>query len=69
MERQRLIDQWASMGESEGRTAMQVAGDALSGWTAEWVLRVLFASHRVRASYQEEEAVRRFEQAQRGGTR
>jgi len=72
MERQRLMDQWESMGdveEREGHTATQVAGDERSGWTAEWVLRVLFAPHRVRASYQEEEALRNFEQTQREGTR
>jgi hypothetical protein len=72
MERQRLMDQWESMenlGESEGHTATQVAGDAPSNWTAEWVLRVLCAPHRVRASYHEEEALRHFVQGQRGGTR
>jgi hypothetical protein len=72
MERQRLMDQWEGvedMGESAGHTATQVEGDAPSGWTAEWVLRVLFAPHRVRASYQEEEALRSFEQTQREGTR
>lgn len=72
MELQRLMDQWEGiedMGESAGHTATLVKGDALSGWTAEWVLRVLCAPHRVRASYQEEETTRRFDQAQRGGTR
>jgi hypothetical protein len=39
------------------------------GWTDVWVFRVLFAPHRVRASYQEEEALRSFEQTQREGTR
>jgi hypothetical protein len=72
MSQQSLSDQWESlgdMGEVEWHTATQVAGDERSGWTAEWVLRVLFAPHRVRASYQEEEALRRFEQTQREGTR
>jgi hypothetical protein len=68
-ELQRLMDHWEGMGEGEGHTATQGAGDAPSGWTAEWVLRVLCAPHRVRASYQEEEALRHFDQAQRGGTR
>ena len=57
------------LGEVEWHTATQVAGDERSGWTAEWVLQVLFALHRVRASYQEEEALRRFEHAQREGNR
>jgi hypothetical protein len=72
MELQSLIDQWKSlgdMGENEWRTATQPGGDERSGWTDEWVLRVLFAPHRVRASYQEEEALRHFEQAQKEGTR
>jgi len=72
MELQRLMDQWEGvedMGESAGHTATQVAGDAPSGWTDAWVLRVLCAPHRVRASYQEEGAVRHFEQAQREETR
>ena len=72
MSQQRLSDPWESMGDMgavEWHTATQVAGDERSGWTAEWVLRVLFAPHRVRASYQEEEALRHFEQAQREGTR
>jgi hypothetical protein len=72
MELQRLMDQWASMGdmgESAGHTTTPVAGDAPSNWTAEWVLRVLCAPHRVRASHQKEETLRRFAQAQRGGTR
>jgi hypothetical protein len=38
-------------------------------WTAEWVLRVLCAPHRVRASSHEEEALRHFERTQREETR
>jgi hypothetical protein len=71
-ELQSLMEQWESMGNmgtDEWHTATPVAGGTPSGWTAEWVLRVLFAPHRVRASYQEEEALRHFDQAQRGGTR
>jgi hypothetical protein len=71
MELQRLMDQWESMGDVEEReehTATQVEGNEGSGWTAEWVLRVLFVPHRARASYHEEEALRNFEQAQREGT-
>jgi hypothetical protein len=70
MELQRLMDQWEGvedMGESGGHTATPVEGDAPSGWSVEWVLQILCAPHRVRASYHEEEAVRRFEQAQREG--
>jgi hypothetical protein len=69
---QSLRDPWESMGdmgEVEEHTATQVAGDERSGWTVEWVLRVLFTPYRVRTSYQEEEALRRFEHAQRKGTR
>jgi hypothetical protein len=72
MSQQSLSDQWESMGdmgEVEWRTATQVAGDERSGWTAEWVLQVLFAPHRVRASYHEEEALRHFAQTQREGNR
>ena len=57
------------MGEVEEHTATQVEGDAPSNWPDEWVLRVLPAPHRVRASYQEEGALRHFEQAQREGAR
>jgi hypothetical protein len=72
MELQRLIDQWESMGDMgtvERHDATEAGGDEGSGWTAAWVLRVLFAPHRIRASYQEEEALRSFEQTQREGTR
>ena len=72
MERQRLMDQWESMGDVgtvEEPNTGQVEGDAPSGWTVEWVLRVLFVPHRVRASYQEEEALRHFAQTQREGNR
>ena len=72
MSQQSLSDPWESMGdmgEVEEHTATQSGGDEASGWTAEWVLRVLFAPHRVWASYQEEEALRHFEHAQREGTR
>jgi hypothetical protein len=57
------------MGKIEWHTATQPGGDEQSCWTDEWVLRVLFAPHRVRASYQEEEALRYFEQTQRKETR
>jgi hypothetical protein len=70
MSQQSLSDQWESMGdmgEVEWHTATQVAGDERSGWTAEWVFLVLFAPHRVRASYQEEEALRHFEHARPEG--
>jgi len=43
--------------------------DMWSGWTVEWVFQALLAPHRVRASYQEEEALRHFAQVQRGETR
>jgi hypothetical protein len=70
MELQSLMDQWASIGGMvEQSTTGQVAGDVPSGWTAEWVWQVLCAPHRVRASHQEEEALRHFAQAQREGTR
>jgi hypothetical protein len=72
MSQQSLSDQWESMGdmgEVEEHTATQVEGDAPSNWTDVWVLRVLFAPHRVRASYQEEAALRHFEHTQKEGTR
>jgi flavin reductase (DIM6/NTAB) family NADH-FMN oxidoreductase RutF len=72
MSQQSLSDQWENMGDMgavEWHTATQVAGDERSGWTAEWVLQVLFTPHRVRASYQEEKALRSFEQTRREGTR
>ena len=69
MSQQSLSDQWASTGEIEWHTATQPVGDGESTWTDEWVLQVLCAPHRVRASYQEEEALRSFEQTQREGTR
>jgi hypothetical protein len=70
MDYQTSMDRWKAaeaMLETEGHNAAQEGGDALSGWTAEWVLRVLFAPRRVRASSHEEEALRHFEQAQREG--
>jgi hypothetical protein len=72
MELQRLMDQWEGvedMGESAGHTAAPVESDAPSGWPVEWVLQVLCAPRRVRASSQEEEALRHFEQTQREGIR
>jgi hypothetical protein len=69
MELQSLMDQWEDLSKDEWHTATPPGGDGRSGWTAEWVLRVLFAPYRVRASYQEEEALRHFEQAQRKGVR
>ena len=71
MSQQSLMDLWESMGDmgqAEWHTATQPGGDEESGWTEEWVFRVLFALHRARASYHEEEALRNFEQAQREGT-
>jgi hypothetical protein len=72
MKHESLMDQWkgiGDLGEVEEHTATPLAGDTPSRWTAEWVLRVLCAPHRIRASYHEEEALRHFEQAQREGTR
>ena len=72
MSQQSLMGQWESIGDRgtvEQSNTDQGEGDAPSGWTDEWVLRVLFAPHRVRVSYQEEEALRRFEQTQRKETR
>ena len=69
---QSLIDQWermGNMGKAEGHNATQPKSDVWSGWTDEWLFRVLLAPQRVRASYQEEEALRHFEQAQREGAR
>lgn len=68
---QRLLDQWEGI-EDRGRVEQsntdQGEGDVPSGWTDEWVLRVLCAPHRVWANYQEEEALRSFAQTQRGET-
>jgi hypothetical protein len=72
MELQNLIDQWEStedMNTVEQHNTAQVEEYEWSGWTVEWIFRVLLAPHRVRASYQEEEALRHLEQAQREGTR
>ena len=72
MELQSLIAHWESMGDIgtvEQSTTGQGVGDAPSHWTDEWVFRVLCAPHRVRASSQEEEALRHFEQPQREGVR
>jgi hypothetical protein len=72
MELQRLMDQWESMGDleqTEWHTATQLGGEEKSGWTAEWVLWVLCAPHRVRASSQEEEVLRNFERSPREGVR
>ena len=73
---QSLMDQWESVGGWDSiladmgqREWDNTTGDEGSNWTEGWVFRVLLAPHRVRASYHEEEALRRFEQAQREGTR
>ena len=72
MELQSLNDQWEGMGDmgmAERHNAPQAGGDEESGWTDKWVVRVLFAPHRVRVSYQEEKALRHFDQFQREGRR
>jgi len=72
MDYQTSMDRWnvaEAMLETGGHNATQEGGDRLSEWTAEWFFRVLLAPRRVRASYQEEEALRHFEQAQLGGLR
>jgi hypothetical protein len=72
MELQGLIDQ---LEEAEGMfkadeyNTAQVKETEWSGWTVACVFQALLAPYRVRASYQEEEALRHFEQAQREGTR
>ena len=72
MDLQSLMGQWESIGDRgtvEQSNTNQSEGDAPSGWTDEWVLRVLFAPHQVQVSYQEEEALKHFAYAQRGGAR
>jgi hypothetical protein len=72
MKLQSLIDQLEGaegMRKTDQRNTAQVEEKEWSGWTIEWVFRALLAPHRVRASYQEEEALRRFEQVQREGNR
>lgn len=72
MELQSLIDQWESEVDRdavERYNATQADGNASSGWTVEWVFQALLGPHRVRASYQEEEALRNFERAQSEGVR
>lgn len=72
MELQSLSDQLEGaegMRKTDERNTAQVEENECSGWTVAWVFRALLAPHRVRAGYQEEEALRRFEQAQREGNR
>ncbi len=72
MDYQTLMDHWNAvegMLETEGHTAAQAGGERLSAWTAEWFFRVLLAPRRVRASSQEEEALRNFDRSQREGVR
>jgi hypothetical protein len=72
MDYQTSMDRWnvvEGLLETEGHCALPEGADRLSEWTAEWVLRVLLAPRRVRASYQEEEAMRHFARSQREGAR
>lgn len=72
MDHQTSMDRWKAaeaMLETEGHTAAQERRERLSEWNVEWFFRVLLAPHRVQGSYQEEEALRHFEQAQREGVR
>jgi hypothetical protein len=69
MDYQTSMDRWKAaeaMLETEGYCAPQEGEERLSEWTAEWFFRVLVAPRRVRASYQEEEALRHFEHTQGG---
>ena len=70
MDYQTSMDSWNAvegMLETEGHGAPQEGKERLSEWTTEWFFRVLLAPRRVRASVQEEEALRHFDQAQREG--
>jgi len=72
MDYQTSMDRWnvvEGLLETEGHCVLQEGEDRLSEWTAEWFFRVLVAPRRVRASSQEEEALRHFEQPQREGVR
>jgi hypothetical protein len=72
MDYQTSMDRWKAaeaMLETEGHCAPQEGGDGLSEWNVDWFFRVLLAPHRVRPNYQEEKALRHFEQAQLGGVR
>ena len=66
MDYQTSMDRWNAVEgllETEGHCAFQEGAERLSEWTAEWVFRVLLAPRRIRPSYQEEEALRHFEQS------
>jgi hypothetical protein len=68
MSEQGLVDPWGNVADPYAdceHATIAVSGDEGSGWTVEWVFRVLLAPRRVRASHQEAEALQNFECTQR----